>query len=61
MNTIIKQIDDDLAIVYSSLHDCYYLKNLISQLVSSKSYRTAEEALDYIENNKVMWIEDVKG
>jgi len=61
MNTVIKQIDDDLAVVYSSLHDCYYLKNLISQLVSSKSYRTAEEALDYIENNKVMWIEDVKG
>ena len=61
MNTVIKHIDNDLAIVYSSIHDCYYLKNLISQLVSSKSYRTAEEALDYIENNKVMWIEDAKG
>ena len=61
MNTVIKQIDDDLAVVYSSLHDCYYLKNLISQLVSSKSYKTAEEALDYIKNNKVMWIEDAKG
>ena len=61
MNTVIKQIDDDLAIVYSSLHDCYYLKNLISQLVSSKSYKTAEDALDYVEHNKVMWIEDVKG
>jgi len=61
MNTVIKQIDNDLAIVYSSLHDCYYLKNLLSQLVSSKSYKTAEEAQDYIKNNKVMWIEDAKG
>ena len=60
MSAVIKYLDNDSVILYSCIHDCYYLKNLMSKLVSSKDYRTAEEALVSFINNKVMWIEDVK-
>ena len=58
MAMVIKHIDDDFVIIYSSVHDCYYLKNNMSQLVSSKSFRTAEDALHNFTNHEVMWIED---
>ncbi len=61
MAMVIKHIDDDFVIIYSSVHDCYYLKNIMSQLVSSKSFRTAEDALDNFTNHEVMYIEDVIG
>ena len=61
MATVIKHIDDDFIIIYSSIHDRYYLKNIMSQLVISKSFRTAEDALDNFTNHEVMWIEDVIG
>jgi len=60
MSAAIKYLDNDSVIFYSCIHDSYYLKNLMSQLVSSKDYKTAEEALVSFINNKVMWIEDVK-
>jgi len=61
MAMVIKHISDDFVIIYSSIHDRYYLKNIMSQLVSSKSFRTAEDALDIFTNHEVMWIEDVIG
>ena len=60
MAMVIKHIDDDFVIIYSSGYDRYYLKNIMSQLVSSKSFRTAEDALDNFINHEVMWIEDAK-
>jgi len=56
MAMVIKHIDDDFVIIYSSVHDCYYLKNIKSQLVSSKTFRTAEDALDNFTNHEVMWV-----
>jgi hypothetical protein len=61
MSTAIKYLENDSVIFYSCIHDSYYLKNLMSQLVSSKDYKTAEEALVSFINNRVMWIEDIKG
>ncbi len=61
MAMVIKHIDDDFVIIYSSVYDRYYLKNIMSQLVSSKSFRTVEDALDNFTNHEVMWIEDVIG
>ena len=61
MAMVIKHISDDFVIIYSSVHHRYYLKNIMSQLVSSKSFRTAEDALDNFTNHEVMWIEDVIG
>ena len=61
MTTAIKYIDNDSVIFYSSLFDCYYLKNLKSLLVSLHDYKTAPDALVSFINNKVMWVEDVKG
>ena len=60
MTTAIKYLDNDSVIFYSCIHDNYYLKNLMSQLVSSKDYITSEDALVSFINNKVMWVEDVK-
>lgn len=60
MCTAIKYLDNNSAIFYSSIHDSYYIKNLMSKLVSSKDYKTAEEAMASFINNRVMWMEDFK-
>ncbi|RKZ66975.1 MAG: hypothetical protein DRQ48_10275 [Gammaproteobacteria bacterium] len=60
MSAAIKYLDNDSVIFYSSIHKNYYLKNLMSRLVSSKNYRTADEALVSFINNRVMWIEGIK-
>jgi len=61
MSTAIKYLDNDSVIFYSCIHDSYYLKNLMSQLVSSTDYVSSEDALVSYINNKVMWVEDIKG
>jgi len=61
MTTAIKYLDNDSVIIYSSLFDCYYLKNLKSLLVSLHDYKTSAAALVSFINNNVMWVEDVKG
>ncbi len=60
MSAAIKYLDNDSVIFYSSIHDSYYLKNLMSRLVSSKDFKSAEEALVSFINNRVMWIDDIK-
>ncbi|RKZ47262.1 MAG: hypothetical protein DRQ48_10280 [Gammaproteobacteria bacterium] len=60
MSAVVKYLDNDSVIFYSAMHDSYYLKNLVSKLVSSKNYRTADEALVSFINNRVMWIDDVR-
>jgi len=60
MSAAITYLDNDSVIFYSCIHDSYYLKNLLSQLVSLKDYRTADEALVSFINNRVMWVEDIK-
>ena len=56
----VKHIDNDSVIIYSSVFDRYYLKNIKSHLVSSKGHKTADDALDAFESDQVVWVAGIK-
>ena len=49
---------EDITVFYSAGNECYYLENTKLQLVSEKDYKTHEDAIDDLKNDKIIWIED---
>lgn len=56
----INQITDDVLMIYSPGHDCYYFRNVRSLLVSLQDYETPDKALAEFNTDKVIWGEDKK-
>ncbi len=55
---MVKNVNQDVLLLYSTDTDCYHFRNSKTTFVSLQTYRTQEIALADFEAKKVIWIEE---
>lgn len=55
---MVKNINQEVQLIYSPGYDCYYFRHIQSLFVSSQDYKTPSKALADFRAKNVIWVED---